>query len=77
MKKVKKVMAIILCVVLIGLYAASFVLSLLDSENAKNLLMASVYMTAVVPVILYALTLVTKVLGGDKQEDEEDTIEKK
>lgn len=69
MKRVKKVVAAILCVALIGLYVATFVLSLLDSENARNLLTASVYMTVVVPVVLYAMALVAKVLGGNEQED--------
>ena len=74
MKRVKKVVAAILCVALIGLYVATFVLSLLDSENARNLLTASVYMTVVVPVVLYAMALVAKVLGGNEQEDS--TVEK-
>lgn len=69
MKRVKKVVAAILCVALIGLYVATFVLSLLDSENARNLLTASIYMTVVVPVVLYAMALVAKVLGGNEQED--------
>lgn len=69
MKRVKKVVAAILCVALIGLYVATFVLSLLDSENARNLLTASVYMTVVVPVVLYAMALVAKLLGGNEQED--------
>ncbi len=69
MKRVKKVVAAILCVALIGLYVATFVLSLLDSENARNLLTASIYMTVVVPVVLYAMALVAKLLGGNEQED--------
>ena len=69
MKRVKKVVAAILCVALIGLYVATVVLSLLDSENARNLLTASIYMTVVVPVVLYAMALVAKVLGGNEQED--------
>lgn len=69
MKRVKKVVAAILCVALIGLYVATFVLSLLDSENARNLLTASIYMTVVVPVVLYAMALVAMVLGGNEQED--------
>ena len=75
MKRVKKVVAAILCVALIGLYVATFVLSLLDSENARNLLTASVYMTVVVPVVLYAMALVAKVLGGNEQK--EDSTEEK
>ena len=69
MKRVKKVVAAILCVALIGVYVATFVLSLLDSENARNLLTASIYMTVVVPVVLYAMALVAKLLGGNEQED--------
>ena len=69
MKRVKKVVAAILCVALIGLYVATFVLSLLDSENARNLLTASIYMTVVVPVVLYAMALVAKLLGRNEQED--------
>ena len=75
MKRVKKVVAAILCVALIGLYVATFVLSLLDSENARNLLTASIYMTVVVPVVLYAMALVAKVLGGNEQK--EDSTEEK
>ena len=75
MKRVKKVVAAILCVALIGLYVATFVLSLLDSENARNLLTASIYMTVVVPVVLYAMALVAKLLGGNEQK--EDSTEEK
>lgn len=75
MKRAKKIVAAILCVALIGLYVATFVLSLLDSENARNLLTASIYMTVVVPVVLYAMALVTRVLGG--HEPEEDSTEEK
>lgn len=75
MKRVKKIVAAILCIALIGLYVAAFVLSLLDSENARNLLTASIYMTVVVPVILYAMALVAKVLGGN--ESEEDSTKEK
>lgn len=75
MKRAKKVVAIILCIVLVGLYVATFVLSLIDSENARNLLTASMFMTVVVPVIMYAMMLVAKVMGGD--EPEEDSKESK
>ncbi len=66
MKRVKKVIAVILCIVLIGLYVATFVLSLIDSENTRNLLTASIFMTVVVPVVLYAMMLVAKIWGGDE-----------
>lgn len=75
MKRVKKVVAVILCIVLIGLYVATFVLSLIDSENTRNLLTASMFMTVVVPVILYAMMLVAKIWGGDEPKD--DSGEKK
>ncbi len=75
MKRVKKVIAVILCIVLIGLYVATFVLSLIDSENTRNLLTASIFMTVVVPVVLYAMMLVAKIWGGDERE--EDFKEKK
>ncbi len=73
MKKPEKrrVFAIIGIAVLVGIYALTMIFALMKSPEAKALLMASIYCTIAVPVILYGILLITRNARGGKGQEEE------
>lgn len=62
MKKVKQIAAIIMCVLLVGMYVASFVAAIFAKPQAHGLFMASVGMTIMIPLLLYAYTIIYRVI---------------
>ena len=75
MKKLKRILAIIGIIAILSLYVLSLIFALADFPGSKNMLMAAVACTVFVPVLIYAITLVAKVVAGsgvDKNEDTED-----
>ncbi len=69
MKKIKRIAAMIGVILLVGMYIATLVLALSSSPQAQNLLMASIVCTVVIPVLIYAMELVARVLGPSDKED--------
>lgn len=67
MKKLKQIVALIGAALLIGMYVLTFILSLSQSPNADNMLMASIYCTILVPVFLYACVLVYRLKRPQKE----------
>ena len=64
-RRVKQILAIIGLVVIIGLYIVTLVLALTGSEETKHLFTASIICTGVVPVVLYIISWLYKLLKGD------------
>lgn len=62
MKKAKRILALIGVVILAGLYLSTIVCALFGSDNYMDLLMASLYATVVIPVLLWAYTFIYKLL---------------
>lgn len=60
MKKTKRILALIGVIFLIGLYVCTLLCALFAKENLMSLLMASLYATFVIPVLLWIYTLVYK-----------------
>lgn len=60
MKKLKQILAIIGVILLLGIYVLAFVFALIKSPGAEPMLMAALYSTVIVPVLLYAILLVYK-----------------
>ena len=60
MKKLKQILAITGIIVLLGIYVLAFVFALIKSPGAESMLMAALYSTVIVPVLLYAILLVYK-----------------
>jgi len=56
MKKVKRILAILGILILVGMYAATLICALSANENFMVMLMASIYASAVVPVLIWAAT---------------------
>ena len=75
MKKIRRITAILGIILLVGIYASTMVFALMDSPMAGRLLMASVFCTVAVPVLLYGMMLVAKNLEqkgeGMRREAEE------
>lgn len=65
MKKVKRIMAAVGAVLLIALYCSTLFFALTDHSETMGLLKASIACTILLPVLLYAYTLVYKMLKGD------------
>ncbi len=77
-KKVRQILAILGVIVLVGLYAATLVCALSKSDNYMNLLMASVYSTVIIPVLIWAYSFVYKLLKNyysEKNDKEDDSKE--
>ena len=69
MKKFRQILAILGIILLAGMYIATIVCALSASENFMNMLMASIYATIVIPVLIWAITFIYKLT---KKEDKED-----
>lgn len=78
MKKLRQIAAVIGIILLAALYGSTMVFALMKNPASKNLLMASVYCTIAVPVLLYAMALVARNLRkkGDSLRQEEENREK-
>lgn len=71
MKKAKRILAAIGAVLILALYGSTLIFALLDIEGSENLLMAAVASTIILPVLLYAYTLVYRVLQNKTDMDNE------
>ncbi len=69
MKKFKRILAWAGIVLLVGMYLATFLLAIFDHSASMSMFRASVGCTILVPVMLYAYTLVYK---WTKDRDKED-----
>lgn len=70
MKKGRRILALTGAVLLFGMYASTLVFALTDHSSTMGLLKASIACTIILPVLLYAYTLVYKIAkGSDKPED--------
>ena len=64
MKKLKRISALLGVFILIAMYLCTLIFALIDSPVASDLLKASI-----VPVILYGLLLVTRLLKDDSKDN--------
>ena len=67
-KKMKRNLAWIGKILLAGMYGATLVFALLDSSWARDWLRASLAMTLIVPVLLYAYIFIYKLLKKDPED---------
>lgn len=64
----QRILALAGIVLLLVLYALTMVFALMDSPTARGLLMAAVFCTIAVPVLLYAMILVARNLRKKNEE---------
>ena len=72
MKKIKQVVAIVMCVLLVGMYVASFVAGdFFQPRGPLSYFMASVGMTIMIPLLLYAYTIIYRVIHPEVHKEDE------
>ena len=62
MNKARRVLAIIGLALIALMYILTIIFALMKSPDSKNFLMAAIFCTIAVPVLIYAMQLVAKVL---------------
>ena len=69
MKKTKRILAIIGVVLLVALYGSTLVFAIFDRTKSLGFLKASIACTILLPVLLYAYTLIYKLINKKNRED--------
>lgn len=70
MKTIKRVAAILLIVLLVGLYILTLISGILATPQTGNLFRACIYCTVTVPCFLYGLELIYRLLHKNRDIDE-------
>lgn len=65
MKKGKRILAMLGVIFLIGLYLTTLLCAIFAKENVMNLLLASVYATVIIPVLLWAYSFICRLIKKD------------
>ncbi len=69
--KMKRVAAWAGIILLLAIYLITIVLGILGKGDTKDLLMAAFMATVLVPVILYGLLLIPRLMNRDQEEQKE------
>ena len=72
MTKIKQIFALIGAVLLVCMYAATLIFALIDSPAASGLFKASVAATILIPVLLYAFIMITRLLKDHNDDSKDD-----
>lgn len=67
----KRIFSLVLVVLLLGLYAATFIVACFTTKETGGLFMASLFATVMFPILLYGYQLILKAIQG-KQDSKED-----
>ncbi|RDU23891.1 hypothetical protein [Anaerosacchariphilus polymeriproducens] len=71
MKHIKRILALIGLILLLGLYLLTFIFALFDNDSTKLLFKASLFSTIAIPTLIYIYTyiykLIKKYYGKDKE----------
>ena len=76
MKKAQQIIAIILVIVLLGLYITTFITSVIASPASHYLFLTSLAMTFVVPILLYVLFMFAKIFKDSNMRHINEQIKK-
>lgn len=69
-QKIKRFLALAAVIIIVLLYAATFILSFLPDNRAKDLLMLSMVATVVIPVLLYIYLWLFRLFKGDSKDQD-------
>lgn len=69
MKKIQRILALLGVVLLLAMYGSTLVFALWGSPDAQGWLMASLYCTIVIPVLLYGYNLIYRHLKNRTRKD--------
>ena len=73
--KIKKISAILAVILIVSVYAASIVFALIGSPLAQSLLLTSLFLTVVVPALLYFYTMFLRLAIRNKKEENRTVFE--
>ncbi len=68
-KRIKQIFAWIGIVILIGMYIATFLLAFFHNPLSQALFRGSLALTVLLPVLLYAMQLIFRLLNRDDKQD--------
>ena len=71
--KIKRILALIGALLLFGMYAATLLFAFIDHSASQGLLKASIACTMILPVLLYAYTLVYRITRTKYETDHDGT----
>ncbi|MCR5666595.1 MAG: hypothetical protein K6G01_07165 [Eubacterium sp.] len=77
MKKARQICALIGVILLVALYASTLVFALIDSADAFAMLKISIYATVIIPVLIWAMGMIARLLKKKYSLDETESIESK
>ncbi|MDD6570876.1 MAG: hypothetical protein PUF12_00680 [Thermoflexaceae bacterium] len=69
----KRIGAIIAILLLIGLYVTTLICAFIGTEFANSMLMASIFGTIFIPVLLYTYLFLIKAFNKDKASDKDES----
>jgi amino acid transporter len=72
MKKARRVFAIIGIILLVAMYLTTLVFALLDHPMKNSLLLASLYCTVVIPVLIYVFSMAVKWFSKENHGEEKE-----
>ncbi|WP_461810599.1 hypothetical protein [Faecalimonas sp.] len=70
MKKTKRILAIIGVILLISLYGSTLLFAFIDTSKSLGLFKTSIALTILVPVLLYAYSLIYKITKRQDNNEE-------
>ena len=71
MNRIRKAAAWIGITLLLGIYAVTFILGVFGNEHTQDLFKAALLLTVLVPVLLYAMLLTARILGRNRDDEDE------
>lgn len=76
MQKLKRILALIGALLLLGMYGVTLFLGLTANPASQNVLLASIACTVIVPCLLYGMILITRVLDNRDKFKQDDLTQK-
>ncbi len=70
MKKTKRILAIIGVILLVAMYLSTLIFAFFDRTASMNLFKASIAMTILIPVLIYAYTLLYKLATKNQNKND-------
>ena len=77
MKKVKRILALIGVILLLAMYGSTLFFAIIDNSDSMMMFKASIAATIIIPVLLWAYTLVFKLVKKDDGLQDEENIQDK
>lgn len=68
MEKGKRILALVGAILLVGLYIFALIAGLTSSPDTVNILMAALFCTIVLPVLIWAYTFIYKLVHKKEEE---------